>query len=179
MIRLFVGIELPHAVKEHLHLLSGGIDEARWTARGNHHLTLAFIGQVDEPVAEEIDQALGAIHDHPFQLKLSGVGQFDRGGHTIIVWAGVEHNPALDHLHDKVKTALLRRHIPIENRKFTPHVTLARIGHGARPDRVFRYLADHGLFSAAPFEVHKFCLFESLRSREGPIYRAVQDYSLS
>ncbi len=179
MIRLFVGIELPEPVRQQLHLMSSGFDEARWTARGNYHLTLVFIGEVDEPVADDIDTALAAIRDHPFSLKLSGVGQFDRGGHTAILWAGIEANPALDHLHGKVKTALWQLRVPFENRKFAPHVTLARVRPAARQDKVFRYLADHGLFATEPFPVHKFCLFESLRSNDGPIYRPVRDYYLS
>ncbi len=178
MIRLFVGIELPPLIRQQLHFLSGGIPEARWTDESNYHLTLAFIGVVDEPVAGDIDEALGHVRDHAFDLRLSGVGQFDRGGHTTIVWAGIDPNPALGHLSDKVKTALTRSGVEVDTRKYSPHITLARIGHAARQEKIFHYLADHGLFAAGPFRVDHFCLFESMRGHGAPVYRPITRYRL-
>jgi 2'-5' RNA ligase len=178
MIRLFVGIELPALLRQHLSLMQGGIPGARWTAEGNHHLTLCFIGEVEEPVAAEIDDALAGIRDHPVTLQVSGVGQFDRNGHTKIVWAGVKPNPALDHLQEKIHAALSHRGLPVENRKFTPHITLARLGGNAQQDRVMNFLVGHGLFQAAPFEVGHFTLFESLRGGGTPIYMPIREYKL-
>jgi 2'-5' RNA ligase len=178
MIRLFVGIELPQTIKQQLHLLSGGIQDARWTDEANYHITLAFIGNVDEPIAADIDETLETIPHKSFDLQVKGLGQFDRGGHTIIVWAGIDSNPDLAHLSDKVKTALSRKGIDIDRRKYAPHITLARIGHGAKQERIFRYLGDHGLFSAGPFPVDHFCLFESLRGNGAPVYRPIRRYRL-
>ena len=158
--------------------MSGGIPEARWTIEANYHLTLAFIGEVDEPVAGEIDAALETINHSAFDLRLKGVGQFDRGGHTIIVWAGIAPNPDLTHLSDKVKTALTRHGITVDRRKYAPHITLARIGKHATQDRVFNYLADHSLFSLPALPVTDFCLFESMRGHGAPVYRPVKRYPL-
>ena len=106
MIRLFVGLELPPVVRPALSFMQGGIPGARWTSESNYHLTLAFVGEVDEPVAAEIDEALSGIHAPAFELSLAGVGQFDRNGRTRVLWAGLRPNPALDHLQDKVHAAL-------------------------------------------------------------------------
>jgi 2'-5' RNA ligase len=178
MIRLFVGLELPATVRQMLHLLQGGIPGARWTEPGNHHMTLCFIGEVDEPVAADIDDALDEIRDHAFTLQVAGLGQFDRGGHTKIIWAGIRTNPALEHLQEKVRVALDRRGLPVENRKFTPHITLARLGAGAQQPRIMDFLAGNGLFSTPPFQVEHFTLFESLRGGGAPVYRPIRLYKL-
>src|SRR5258708_16753027 len=123
MLRLFVGIALPPETKLRLSLISAGVPGARWVDPGNYHVTLRFIGEVDEGMAGDIDAALARIHAKPFDLVLTGVGQFgDR-----MLWAGVEKNPALLHLRDKVESALVRLGPEPEPRPCLPHVTLARL----------------------------------------------------
>jgi 2'-5' RNA ligase len=178
MIRLFVGLELPQPVRQMLSFMQGGIPGARWTEEGNHHLTLAFIGEVEEPVAEDIDAVLADIHAPAFDLIVAGVGQFDRNGQTKVVWAGVRANPALEHLQDKVHAALLQRRLPVETRKFHPHITLARLKAQAGQERVLHYLTDHALFAAPQFRVEHFTLFESLRGNGAPVYMPVATYGL-
>ncbi len=178
MIRLFVGLALPEPVRRHLYLLCGGVPGARWTEERNFHLTVAFIGEVEEPMAEEIDAALSAIAAPGFTLELKGVGQFDRGGHTTVLWAGVAPNPALLHLQSKVQTALERLHAPVEHRKFTPHITLARLRRSADQGRALRFLSEQALFAGAPFPVNEFILFESIRGGDGPVYEPVRRYEL-
>ncbi|HUN46892.1 MAG TPA: RNA 2',3'-cyclic phosphodiesterase, partial [Stellaceae bacterium] len=76
MLRLFVGIGLPPDLKLRISLMCSGVPEARWVDPGNYHLTLRFIGEVDEGVAGDIDAALLRIQAPPFPLTLAGVGQF-------------------------------------------------------------------------------------------------------
>ena len=91
MLRLFVGFGLPPELKLRLSLLSSGVPGARWVDPGNYHVTLRFIGEVDEGMASDIDAALAQIRAPRFALELAGVGQWGMRS----LWVGVERNPAL------------------------------------------------------------------------------------
>ena len=110
--RLFVALDLPWELKQRLALLSGGIPGARWVGTENFHLTLRFMGEVHPIQAEEIDHTLAAIRAPAFDLSLAGVGVFGKGDakgeRAAALWAGVDRNPALDHLQTKIETALRR-----------------------------------------------------------------------
>ncbi|HTI01824.1 MAG TPA: RNA 2',3'-cyclic phosphodiesterase [Acidisoma sp.] len=176
--RLFVALDLPWPLRERLMQLSTGIPGCRWMPAENLHLTLRFIGEVPNWRAEEIDLALHAIKARNFPLTLSGVGLFEKGGRVTSLWAGIERCPQLDHLQSKVETALQRAGLEPERRRFTPHVTLARLDQPAN-EKVTRFLQGHSLFRAEPFEVEWFTLFSSQLGKEGSVYTPENDYSLS
>ena len=127
MIRLFVGIPIPADIESHLSMMSAGLPGARWVNEENYHLTLRFIGEVDEGLAGDIDVTLGQINHPIFELSLEGVGYFGKPNAARAVWAGVAKSENLLHLHAKIETALQRMGQPAEERKYTPHVTLARM----------------------------------------------------
>src|ERR671938_2153776 len=127
MLRLFVGIPLSPELHLRLSLLCNGLPGAKWVEPGNFHVTLRFIGEVDEGRAADIDEALAEIRAPRFELAVAGVGIFGTAAKARMLWAGVEKNPALLHLHDKVESALMRLGLEPEERRYTPHVTLARI----------------------------------------------------
>jgi RNA 2',3'-cyclic 3'-phosphodiesterase len=173
MLRLFVGIALPPEIKLRLSLIAAGVPGARWVDPGNYHVTLRFIGEVDEGMAGDIDESLAQIRAATFDLVLSGVGQFgDR-----MLWAGIEKNPALQHLRDKVESALVRLGLEPETRRYAPHVTLARL-KGASEARLQAYIQEHALFRAAPFAVNRFSLIASYLTKSGAIYEDQADYAL-
>ena len=89
MIRLFVALELPEAVRTRLSMLQGGVPGARWSTDEQLHLTLRFIGEVDDNVAHDIDDALAGIRAPAFTLELAGVGEFG-GKNPRALWAGVQ-----------------------------------------------------------------------------------------
>src|SRR5579863_7821095 len=102
MLRLFVGIEFPPELKLHLSRLQCGIAGARWVDPGNFHLTLRFIGEVDEGTAADVDDALSRLQAKRFGLQLAGVGTF--GGDKLRqLWVGVEREPALSTLQSKIE----------------------------------------------------------------------------
>ena len=177
MLRLFVGIEFPPALKLHLSMLETGIPGARWVDAGNLHLTLRFIGEVSEDIAADIDEALARVRARPFSLQLAGTGVFG-GGKPRALWVGVERDPQLVSLHDKIEKALIRIGIEPEPRKFTPHVTLARLREPAL-DMLGAFLAAHAQFRAAPLPVERFSLIASFPTKAGSIYEDQADYPLS
>ena len=177
MIRLFVALELPEAVRERLAGLGGGVPGARWTEPENLHLTVRFIGEVENGLLPDIDAALGSVSAPAFDLVLDGVGQFGSGSRSRVLWAGVERNDALVHLNQKVESALVRAGLPREERRYSPHVTLARL-RDAPQERVGRFIEDRGLFRAGPIRVEHFTLFESRPGSGGPVYDPLREYPL-
>jgi 2'-5' RNA ligase len=174
--RLFVALPLPEEVAQSLLLIQGGVPGARWQTRDQLHLTLRFIGEVDNQTAIMLDEALAGIHAPAFEIQLHAVGQF--GGKQIhSLWAGVRKNGALDHLQRKVDSAIRRIGEPQDQHKFTPHVTLARLRHPA-PGKALEWLTHHALFTSAEFTVGAFQLYSSKLTSDGSIYRVEQDYPL-
>jgi 2'-5' RNA ligase len=173
MLRLFVGLALPPELKLRLSLLTSGVPGARWVDPGNYHVTVRFIGEVDEGTASDIDAALAQIRAPRFMLALAGVGQWGMRN----LWVGVERNPALSHLHDKVESALVRLGLKPEGRRYAPHVTLARL-KGTADAKLQAYLGEHALFRAEPFPVGHFSLVASYLTKSGAIYEDQADYAL-
>jgi 2'-5' RNA ligase len=176
VIRLFVALEIPREVRERLAALQGGVPGARWASDEQMHLTLRFIGEVDENVAHDIDDALAGIRARSFMLELTGVGEFG-GKKPRAIWAGVRANDALLHLQKKVETALQRIGLPPEERKFSAHVTLARMRAAPR-EKVVQFLTHHALFASGPFAVENFVLFSSHLGSGGSVYHQERVYPL-
>ena len=177
MIRLFVALRIPEAVRERLVALQGGVPGARWANSDQMHLTLRFIGEVDGNVAHDIDDALAGIRAPSFTLELAGVGEFG-GKNPRALWAGVRPNEALLHVQKKIETALQRIGLPAESRKFSPHVTLARM-KGAPQEKIVLFLTHHALFASGPFGIADFVLFSSQLSHSGSIYHPERVYPLT
>src|ERR1700761_7512409 len=174
--RLFVALDLPWALRQRLASLAGaGIPGARWVPPENYHLTLRFIGETPGFRAEEIDHALAGLKARGFPLTLAGVGTFAKGGRGVSLWGGVERNPQLDHLHGKIETALQRCGLEPERRRFTPHVTLARLDNAA-PGKLAVFVQAHNLFRSDPVPVEHFCLFSSRLGKEASVYTAEVEY---
>ncbi len=177
MLRLFVGLGLPESLRDTLAMLERGIPGARWIESDNYHVTLRFIGEVPEDRAEDIDSALGAVRMQPFGLSLAGVGHFGKLRKARSVWVAVETNDALVRLQASVESAVVRAGFRAEERRFRPHVTLARI-KGETGHHLANFLSEHGDFRAPPFEVRAFHLYESQLTRHGAMYRVLQSYPL-
>jgi RNA 2',3'-cyclic 3'-phosphodiesterase len=168
MPRLFTALEIPRDAALSLSLLRGGLPGARWIDVENYHITLRFIGDVEGHVADEIANALDRVRRPAFQLKLSGVGAFgSKKPHSI--FAGVEASPDLTSLQGEIERICQRLGVPADPRKFTPHVTLARLRNTSPIDAAY-YLSARGNFSAAPFKVGRFVLMSSRDSVGGGPY---------
>jgi 2'-5' RNA ligase len=153
------------------------VRQARWVTDENLHLTLRFIGEVEEPQVEEIEMALRSVRCEAFSLSLDGVGRFKTGRRIRSLWAGVAPNEALSTLQERVDGALRRAGLPPDGRRFTPHVTLARLKSGT-PERVGTWMENNAAFWTAPFPVDAFVLFESYRSHTGAIYTPLARFEL-
>ena len=178
MLRLFVALGLPPECRADLSALAGGIPGAKWVPPDNYHLTLRFIGEIENWRAQEVDDALAAIRGTAFELSLHGLGTFEKAGRIHSLWVGAERNETLAHLQNKVETALQRIGLAPERKRFSPHVTIARTDR-APPEKVIAYVQAHNLFRAAPVQVDYFTLFSSRLGKEASVYTPEVEYDLS
>ena len=131
MPRLFTGLELPAAVVGQLALMRGGVVGARWLEPEDYHITLRFIGDIDARAARDIDETLGDIRRPKAPVRFEGLSWFGGDKPRAIV-AKVKPEPALMDLQAEQERRLRRIGVEPETRKYTPHVTLARLrGVGA------------------------------------------------
>ncbi len=176
MHRLFVGFRPPPAIRAQLLAVAGGVPGARWQSDEQLHCTLRYIGEVERPVAEDVALALGNVRFAPFDLVVSGVGEFDSRGRPNALWAGLRPHETVTQLHHKVDQALVRTGLLPERRAYLPHITLARMNAAAGANE--RFLEAHAGLASAPFTVDSFLLYESHLGREGASYAAIERYPL-
>jgi RNA 2',3'-cyclic 3'-phosphodiesterase len=165
--RLFVALALPESIRWQLRLLSGGLPGVRWVEPESFHITLRFIGEVN-----------GGIRAPSFNISLAGIGHFGSGSKLRSLWVGVDKQPALFHLHDKIESAIVRAGLSPDGQKYQPHVTLARSKGEATP-KLGEYLVHNNLFRTPPFEATHFTLFSSFLSHSGAIYTPERSYELA
>lgn len=174
--RLFVALRPPAAVREALLDAMEGLEGARWQDEEQLHLTLRFVGEVETPVANDLAAALEPIAAEPFALRVAGVGTFDRKGMPTAVWARVPPTDALEALRQKVERACERAGLARETRRFTPHITLARLNRSSGD--VGSWLASFGDLAAGPWDVDAFALYRSHLGHDGAVYEPVVTYPL-
>lgn len=177
MIRLFVGIPLPSDVRERLHLLAAGLEGAHWVTPDNMHLTLRFIGEVEEYQSDDINDALTTIREPAFDISLQGLETFGRGHMVHTIWVGVKGEAPLFHLQENIESALVRAGLEPEHRKFTPHVTLARVKKSPK-GKVAEWLGDNSGLQFHDFTVDRFVLYRSHLGNKGAHYEALAEYPL-
>jgi 2'-5' RNA ligase len=177
MPRLFTALELPPDVRFSLSLLRGGLPGARWVDSDNYHITLRFIGDVDERTAHEVGSMLDQVSRRGFELRIEGLSSFG-GRRPRAVVASVAALPALLELQAEHERLMQRIGLEPEGRKFTPHVTLARLRESTNR-QVADYLAERGPFRTAPFSVGQFVLYSARASVGGGPYIVEAAYPLA
>ena len=179
MIRLFVALRPPPAIRDALSDLMEGIPAARWQDDEQLHLTLRFIGEVDRPQAEDVAAALGRVHAVQPVAALSGVGSFDQRGGIDTLWAGLAPASPLARLHASVEQACVRAGLTPERRAYRPHITVARLPRsaGTSPE-IAAWLVRHAALASQPFAFSHLVLYQSHLGRGGASYEPVARWPL-
>jgi RNA 2',3'-cyclic 3'-phosphodiesterase len=175
MPRLFTGVEIPPDVAQALSMLRGGLPGARWIDPENYHVTLRFIGDVDDEIAQEVDSLLGRVRRGPFELRIQGLNSFGSKKPRAVV-AAVAPSPSLMEAQAEQERMMQRIGLEPEGRKYTPHVTLARLRDASHRD-VAEYLSSRH-FPSVVFPVSRFVLFSSRASVGGGPYVVEASYPL-
>jgi len=177
MPRLFTGIEIPKEVATSLSFLRGGLPGARWIDPENYHITLRFIGDIDDRLANDIASLLDGMRRRPFQVRFGGLMSFGGKKPRAIV-VQVEPVPQLIEMQAEQERLMVRLGLEPDRRKFTPHVTLARLRDVKSRD-VAEYLSTRGPLFGSSFQVSRFVLFSSKASVGGGPYVVEADYPLA
>lgn len=171
MKRLFVAIDLPTGIKDELGEICSGIAGAKWVRREQMHLTLRFIGEVDDQRFETIKSGLSEVQAVPFTMRLEGVGQFPEKGKPRVLWVGVRAPNSLTQLQQQIENRLRKLGLEAADKGFTAHITLARFRTPPAPESMRSYFARHGDFGTEAIEVESFILYSSWLRPEGPTYQ--------
>lgn len=164
--RFFIAIDLPDELKLALGKLRVALPGARWVTAEQIHLTLAFLGEVEEERVGQLSAELAGIQQPPFTLALTNPGCFPHRQRPRVLWVGLAPEARLTQLAAQVQAAILACGLPGEERPFSAHLTLARLKFPA-PREVGAFL-DQTLpepFPALP--VREFILFESRLNPHG------------
>ena len=176
MPRLFTGLEIPQNLAQDLATYRGGIHGARWIDAEFYHLTLRFIGDIDDARADEVYDTLGQIRRKPFTVTLDALDTFG-GDKPRAIIARAQPNQELVELQAEQERLIRRIGMAPEPRKFKPHVTLARL-RATSAWSVAEYLSARGLFLLRKFHVDRFVLFSARASTGGGPYIVEAEYPL-
>ena len=176
--RLFLSVELPKEIKDYLYNLQKEVREAKinWVSKKNLHLTLKFLGEVDEEKLPEIIKVIKEINSKKFEVSLSNLGFFPSKEKPKVIWVGLEPEDNVIELQQKVDEALLTV-FPTEQ-QFQAHLTLGRVKQ-IRREKDFQASLDAITIDQLNFKVTSFKLMKSVLRKSGAIYEELENVNLS
>jgi 2'-5' RNA ligase len=177
MPRLFTALEIPRQVGQSLAVMRCGLPGARWIDPENYHLTLRFIGDIDDALARDIAGLLGRVQRVPFELRLDGLASFGGRKPRAVVAAVAPVAPLIE-LQAEHERLLQRLGLEPEGRKYTPHVTLARLRDSSSRE-VADYLSVRAHYRSSSFAISRFVLLSSRSSVGGGPYVVEEAYPLA
>ncbi len=176
--RLFVAIPLPKPVKDQIGTLKKDIRGLRWQDPSKMHLTLRFIGDVNEDLAGDIREQLGGIERGRFVLSFGKMGHFSRGGFPSVLWIGVEKTDALMNLQSEIEQKCRIAGLEKDARDYKPHITIARNKH-ADKNKVQTYLGHNSKPGIEGFTADRFVLYSSILHPDGAIHKPLEEFTLT
>lgn len=177
-LRTFIAVDLGPAIRERCQALQTTLaragTEVKWVEQENLHVTLLFLGEVDERDVTPVCQAVSTVcaAQPAITLSVGTVGCFPNPRRPRVVWVGVGEGAAeLVALHDAIERPLLklgcyRR----EERKYTPHITLGRVRGNEPPAGLAAALTKQADWQAGSIDVHELLILSSELTPRGPIY---------
>lgn len=185
--RTFIAVELGDAARASLArtigALAPGLPDVRFVKPESLHLTLAFLGDLEEELLMEAMAATAAAAEtgQPFELVIEGLGMFGPQHAPRVIWAGVQGNlRALVAVQARLAEALEAKGFAREERPFAPHLTLARLKRPLPPEQLTwlrARVAGPGR-SGAPVAVAQLSVMESVRRPSGAEYTCLRAYAL-
>ena len=178
--RLFIALDIPVEIRarlsEYMERARALATEARWARVEGLHVTLKFIGHVDDAVVEKIKAALASIKAAPFEVKFTSVGFFPNPNAARVFWAGVDGGDDLPRLASTIDAAMEKLDFPRETKPYHPHLTLARTS--SRPLRELRQLLDDPPPQFGTMTAREFFLYQSQPQKGGSKYTKLERFGL-
>lgn len=181
MQRLFIGIALPDIYQQRLKPLTEELgsrlkSKVRWTRPGIWHLTLKFLGDVDDAKIPAIMSSLDEIRFSPFELRSGSCDCFPNKRRPRVVWLSVQKGARpCQELAGSIDDAMARLGFEAETREFVPHMTLGRVKQAGHDDWSAR-LADCKTEGWPSFRVDRFVLWSSELSPTGAVHTPVKEF---
>lgn len=173
--RLFIAFDVSEETERYLRELQKQLPaDSKLSLAKEFHLTLKFLGDVDETTLEKIKSALSCVKFSPFTAKTRMIGVFPDRRMIRVVWVGLEPDDKIVALQKEIESALIS--IFPKDEQFHPHLTLARV----------KFVKDKTAFIGAlkslkakeiEFQVTSFRLMKSKLTPQGPVYEIVQEFS--
>lgn len=184
--RTFIAVNLDQELKE---MLSQLIEElkrldparksVRWVNQQAMHLTLKFLGEIDEKMAKPIETALERVSDgtKTFSMKITGTGYFppDKRNPRVL-WLGIEDEESLKILQSRLEEEMEKLGFPKEKRKFHPHLTLGRVKIPSNLREIMLQLEKYGSQKFGEMEVRKIIFFKSVLKPTGAEYSVLSEF---
>lgn len=183
--RLFFAIELGDdlldLLDETTEALRAEAPELAWVVREKRHLTLKFLGDVEDAAVPKLTAAAdrAAGRHHRLEMTVREVGAFPNFRRARVVWIGVEQERRLELLHHDLELACESEGFEVEGRPFRPHITLARVRNPLPVDRMKAFArVARSVRLRASVPVQRITLFESILATSGARYRCVHSATL-
>ncbi|OLC98845.1 MAG: RNA 2',3'-cyclic phosphodiesterase [Acidobacteria bacterium] len=179
--RLFVALEIPSAVRENLAAfldsLRGISKEPRWVRPGNLHVTLKFLGEVEEAKVAAIRNALKEMRcEQAIKLNFRCLGFFPNEKHPRVFWAGIEASANLKILATDIDGAMDKLGIPREQRPFSAHLTLARFERPGLSEALRKAIATNMERDFGSLRTNEFHLIQSKLNPSGAQYTTLASF---
>jgi 2'-5' RNA ligase len=178
--RLFIALDIPTNVRvalaNYMERARALAPDARWARVEGLHVTLKFIGHVDDAVVEQIKAALASVKAAPFEVRFEGVGFFPNPNTARVFWARVDGGNRLPLLASTIDAALEKLGFPRETKPYHPHLTLARTS--SRPLRGLKPLLDEPRPQFGTITAREFFLYQSQPQKGGSKYTKLERFEL-
>lgn len=151
----------------------------KWVEPENLHLTLRFLGDTPESLLPQVEDAISesCVGIAPFKLAIQGAGCFPNKQRPRSFWAGLSNSKSLEILHEEIASRMNELGFEPDEKKFVPHLTVARIKEPIGKERITKAFLSFDLRSA-PYQVDHVTLVESSLRQEGPTYTVLKDFVL-
>lgn len=175
-VRAFIAIETPETVRSALAELQRELRDCRadirWVNPDNIHLTLKFLGDIEE---KRIDRIVAGIRgsckgNDPFRLEVRGLGLFPNLRSPRVLWADVLEEGSLTGLQGRIEDAMDLLGFKSEKRRYSPHLTVGRFRSQKGKDRIFQGIEQHNRESFGTINVHTVTLMKSRLEPAGAVY---------
>jgi 2'-5' RNA ligase len=185
--RLFTGLPIPpHIIApigSALKQLRQSAD-LRWSPLENLHITTKFIGEWPDARLPELESTLTAMpKPGAFSVVMARFGYLPNPHHPKIFFAGVHADAGLAELAERTDKTLASLGVKPETHSYTPHLTLARVGHALGPvqalrERIAHLTVEGADFNFGAFTANEFHLYQSKTSPAGSVYSKLSTYPL-
>jgi len=185
--RTFIAIELPEEIKGYLRRLQDDLKatqaDVKWVAPENIHLTLKFLGEVDDRKLDKIIEIIyeTAKEKNKFQIRISSLGAFPKIDSPRVIWVGIDAgDKETKGISEELEERIAKIGIPKEDRPFSSHITIGRTRSSLNREKLVRDLKNRAELGAEKLEfyVTKITLFKSTLTPRGPIYEVLKEANL-